>query len=84
MSKAEIFSCEDMNWPGLNRLFEEMSGKAPQESEGGKRATLFDLPVIQIHTQTCPSCREHLIDLAKQHGITKGVIFDREESNQEI
>ena len=76
MSRPEIFSCDDINWPSLERLLGKIGGKETPEPEGmPEEATLPDLAIVQEHTQLCTTCGQKLIELARQHGVTKGDIF---------
>lgn len=78
MTKSEIFSCNAIKWPDVDRLFEEMSTEG-REGVLTSDTTPVDLAVISSHTGSCPRCAEKLVALAEKYGITKGVIFPEEK-----
>ena len=65
----DIFSCNNMPWEGLERLFQEMAGKIPEDSE--REIALPDLAAVECHTQFCPDCREHLNELSALYDINE-------------
>lgn len=63
----DIFSCENMPWEGLEKLFKEMNGEVPENPN--REITLPDIAVINHHAESCPDCQERLNELSKRYGF---------------
>lgn len=76
--EKQIFSCQEIDWEKVESLFEEMGGeKLKGKLEEG--LPLPNLAIISEHVRACKNCGEILIELARKHGISKGIIFQREQ-----
>ncbi len=69
--EKEPFSCQDINWQGLETLFREMAGEEISPEQQAKMISLLEPGLIKAHITKCQTCREKFLALADKYPIKK-------------
>lgn len=70
-TQKELFSCQDINWRGLEILLREMAGEEIPPEQQKEMISLLEPELIKTHISQCPTCAEKFSALADKYPIRK-------------